>query len=108
MIDPLCQHEWTTSQAQFGDDIGQDEVVSAGVFDQGLSQLLEFHPAIRIRGMSWAEPGRPDQHLVVESALDGLTSGIDLALHVIGRYFGPETAEATARYMEHKQTERPT
>lgn len=38
----------------------------------------------------------------------GLTSGIDLALHVVGRYFGPETAEATARYMEHKQTERPT
>jgi len=37
----------------------------------------------------------------------GLTSGIDLALHVVGRYFGPETAEATARYMEHKQTERP-
>ncbi|WP_068877270.1 MULTISPECIES: DJ-1/PfpI family protein [unclassified Phenylobacterium] len=38
----------------------------------------------------------------------GLTSGIDLALHVVGRYFGPETAEATARYMEHRQTDRPT
>lgn len=37
----------------------------------------------------------------------GLTSGIDLALHVIGRYFGPEAAEATARYMEHTQTARP-
>lgn len=37
----------------------------------------------------------------------GLTSGIDLALHVIGRYFGPETAEATAHYMEHSQTARP-
>jgi len=37
----------------------------------------------------------------------GLTSGIDLALHVVGRYFGPETAAATARYMEHSQTARP-
>lgn len=36
----------------------------------------------------------------------GLTSGIDLALHVIGRYWGDETAQATARYMEHTQTER--
>lgn len=36
----------------------------------------------------------------------GLTSGIDLALHVIGRYFGPDTAAATARYMEHTQTAR--
>lgn len=36
----------------------------------------------------------------------GLTSGIDLALHVIGRYFGPDVAAATARYMEHTQTAR--
>lgn len=38
----------------------------------------------------------------------GLTSGIDLALHVVGRYWGPEVADATARYMEHSRTERPT
>lgn len=31
----------------------------------------------------------------------GLTSGIDLALHIVHRYFGPETAAATAAYMEH-------
>jgi len=31
----------------------------------------------------------------------GLTSGIDLALHVVSRYFGPDTAAATARYMEY-------
>lgn len=37
----------------------------------------------------------------------GLTSGIDLALHVVGRYWGPEVADATARYMEHARTERP-
>jgi transcriptional regulator GlxA family with amidase domain len=31
----------------------------------------------------------------------GLTSGIDLALRVVERYLGPQTAGATARYMEH-------
>ena len=31
----------------------------------------------------------------------GLTSGIDMALHVVQRYFGEEVATATAVYMEH-------
>ncbi len=31
----------------------------------------------------------------------GLTSGIDLALHVVGLYFGQATANRTAAYMEH-------
>lgn len=32
----------------------------------------------------------------------GLTSGIDLALHVVERYYGREIAQATADYMEYK------
>lgn len=32
----------------------------------------------------------------------GLTSGIDLALRVVERYFGRETAERTVRYMEYQ------
>jgi len=32
----------------------------------------------------------------------GLSSGIDLALHVVERYFGSEIAQATADYMEYK------
>jgi transcriptional regulator GlxA family with amidase domain len=31
----------------------------------------------------------------------GLTSGIDMALHVVARYFGTEVAAATAAYMEY-------
>ena len=31
----------------------------------------------------------------------GLTSGIDMALHVVQRYFGEEAAATTATYMEH-------
>ena len=32
----------------------------------------------------------------------GLTSGIDLALHVVERYFGREVAQRTATYMEYQ------
>lgn len=32
----------------------------------------------------------------------GLTSGIDLALHVVARYYGPEVAEETARRLEYQ------
>ncbi|HEX2059248.1 MAG TPA: DJ-1/PfpI family protein [Thermoanaerobaculia bacterium] len=34
----------------------------------------------------------------------GLTSGIDLALHVVELYYGRETAERTATYMEYEST----
>jgi transcriptional regulator GlxA family with amidase domain len=34
----------------------------------------------------------------------GLTSGIDLALHVVELYFGREVAEKTAKYMEYEST----
>lgn len=34
----------------------------------------------------------------------GLTSGIDLALRVVDRYFGTEVARRTAEYMEHTST----
>lgn len=36
------------------------------------------------------------------STAAGLTSGIDLALHVVERYFGREQAQKTAAYMEHE------
>jgi transcriptional regulator GlxA family with amidase domain len=34
----------------------------------------------------------------------GLTSGIDLALHVVELYFGPDVAKKTADYMEYEGT----
>ena len=36
------------------------------------------------------------------STAGGLTSGIDLALHVVERYFGREVAQTTATYMEYQ------
>jgi len=37
----------------------------------------------------------------------GLTSGIDLALHVVSLYFGPDAARDTARYMEYRPNAAP-
>ena len=34
----------------------------------------------------------------------GLTSGIDLALRTVERYFGRDVAQATADYMEYQST----
>jgi len=34
----------------------------------------------------------------------GLTSGVDLALHIVARYYGDAVAPKTARYMEYEGT----
>lgn len=53
------------------------------------------YPDIELRrGFRYVDAGR------IASA-GGLTSGIDLALHVVERYFGGDAAQATAVYMEH-------
>lgn len=46
------------------------------------------------RGLRFVDSGRI-------ATAGGLTSGIDMALHIVRRYFGEETAAATARYMEY-------
>lgn len=53
-------------------------------------------PKIRLeRGMRFVDLG----HLATAG---GLSSGIDLALHVVARYFGRETASTAAYYMEYQ------
>jgi transcriptional regulator GlxA family with amidase domain len=46
------------------------------------------------RGLRFVDSGRI-------ATAGGLTSGIDLALHIVSRYYGIETATATAAYMEY-------
>lgn len=46
------------------------------------------------RGLRFVDSGRI-------ATAGGLTSGIDMALHIVMRYFGADVAAATARYMEH-------
>lgn len=46
------------------------------------------------RGLRFVDSGRI-------ATAGGLTSGIDMALHIVTRYFGVEAAERTATYMEY-------
>jgi transcriptional regulator GlxA family with amidase domain len=63
-----------------------------------LDQLEQQFPDVTVRrGLRFVESGRI-------ATAGGLTSGIDLALHVVERYFGREVAQATATYMEYQGT----
>ena len=46
------------------------------------------------RGLRFVDSGRI-------ATAGGLTSGFDMALHVVSRYFGDDVAQAAATYMEH-------
>jgi transcriptional regulator GlxA family with amidase domain len=63
-----------------------------------LDELERTYPDISVRrGLRFVESGRV-------ATAGGLTSGIDLALRVVERYFGREVAQATATYMEYQST----
>lgn len=56
-------------------------------------------PKVKLqRGLRFVDNGKL-------ASAGGLTSGIDLALHVVGRYFGEDAAAATARYMEYQRVQ---
>ena len=54
----------------------------------------EFPDVELQRGLRFVDNGRI-------ATAGGLTSGIDMALHVVARYFGEAVAARTAQYMEH-------
>jgi transcriptional regulator GlxA family with amidase domain len=61
-----------------------------------IDQLQKDFPDIAVkRGLRFVENERI-------STSGGLSSGIDLALHVVERYFGRAAAERTATYMEYQ------
>ena len=56
------------------------------------------HPKVElVRGYRFVDHGKI-------ATAGGLTSGIDMALHVVSRYFGEDVAVQTATYMEHDST----
>jgi transcriptional regulator GlxA family with amidase domain len=69
---------------------------SATTHHDFIDALIKRHPDIDVkRGLRFVEGDRI-------STAGGLTSGIDLALRVVERYFGREVAQATATYMEYQ------
>jgi transcriptional regulator GlxA family with amidase domain len=71
---------------------GKEATTHHDFFDQ----FARAFPDVKLkRGLRFVEGAKI-------STAGGLTSGIDLALRVVERYFGRETAERTAFYMEYQ------
>lgn len=71
---------------------GKEATTHHDFFDQ----FAKTFPDVKLkRGLRFVEGSKI-------STAGGLTSGIDLALRVVERYFGRETAEQTAFYMEYQ------
>jgi transcriptional regulator GlxA family with amidase domain len=69
---------------------------SATTHHNFFEQFTKAFPDVTVkRGLRFVEEERV-------SSAGGLTSGIDLALHVVERYFGREVAQNTANYMEYQ------
>jgi transcriptional regulator GlxA family with amidase domain len=78
-------------------DAGLLDGKSATSHHMFLDALRKQHPSIKVvTQRRWVQADD-----VVFTA-GGLTSGIDLALHVVELYFGPEVAGRTASFMEHE------
>jgi transcriptional regulator GlxA family with amidase domain len=102
-------HEWLRKASRTADVTmsvctGAFQLAKAGLL-KGLDatthhdftdRLAASYPDVRVkRGLRFVEGPRI-------STAGGLTSGIDLALRVVERYFGRPTAERTAAYMEYQ------
>jgi transcriptional regulator GlxA family with amidase domain len=90
--------------------------VCTGAFQFGAAGLLDGKPATthhdfydqfaaRFPAVKLQRGQRFVQSDPVVYTAGGLTSGIDLALHIVETYFGREVAADTARYMEYRGTE---
>ena len=86
---------------------GAFKVAQAGLLD-GLSatthhdfydRFAEQHPKVKLVKSARYVEAAPDIFTA-----GGLTSGIDAALHLVDLYFGRETAQRTATYMEYEST----
>jgi transcriptional regulator GlxA family with amidase domain len=59
-----------------------------------IGRLRETHPQVTVvDGLRWVDEGQ-----VVTSA--GVSAGIDVSLHLVARFLGPEVARRTARAMQ--------
>ena len=89
MIMSVCTGAYQLARAGLLDDL------KATTHHDFWDDFTREFPKVRLqRGTRFVDNGR-----IATSG--GLTSGIDLALHVVARYLGDDAAAATAKYMEH-------
>lgn len=105
-------HEWLRKSAEHNDVTmsvctGAFQLARAGLLDgksatthhQYWDEFAKEFPRVNLkRGLRFVDNGRI-------ATAGGLTSGFDMALHVVSRYFGRDAAQATARYMEYQSEE---
>lgn len=69
--------------------------IAATTHHEFFDSFAEEFPDIELRrGLRFVDSGRI-------ATAGGLTSGIDMALHIVARYYGVEAAARTAEYMEY-------
>jgi transcriptional regulator GlxA family with amidase domain len=69
--------------------------IAATTHHEFYDQFAKRYPEVQlIRGRRFVDNGKI-------ATAGGLTSGFDMALHVVARYFGPDIAKQTAEYMEY-------
>jgi putative intracellular protease/amidase len=98
---------WQTTDVTMSVCTGAFQLAKAGLLNgkpatthhEFLDELAKRYPEIQVkRGVRFVENEKI-------STAGGLTSGTDLALRVVERYFGREIAQNTARYMEYRGTD---
>lgn len=104
-----AQRKWVLENAKTADVTmsvctGASILAASGLLDHqkatthhmALQEMQQHFPAVQfVSGTRFVENDRV-------STAGGLSSGIDLALHVVERYYGRDIAQATADYMEYK------
>jgi transcriptional regulator GlxA family with amidase domain len=106
---PWLQQQAKTAEVMMSVCTGAFKLAQAGLFDgKRATTHHDFYdmfeqqfPKVRlVRGPRFVDEGK-----VVSAG--GLTSGIDLALHVVERFHGAQHANDVAGYMEFARTQRP-
>lgn len=93
------------SQVEMSVCVGAFTLAGAGLLDgkpatthhQAFAAMRKFFPKVEL-----VEDKRFVQSDSVIETSGGLTAGIDLALHVVERYYGNKVAKQTADYMEYR------
>jgi transcriptional regulator GlxA family with amidase domain len=79
-------------------DYGMLDGQTATTHHYFLQRLQKQYPAVHfVSGTRYVENGKI-------ATAGGLTSGIDLALHIVARYYGDDVAQGTADLLEYKST----
>jgi transcriptional regulator GlxA family with amidase domain len=106
---PWLQEQAKTAEVMMSVCTGAFKFAQAGLFDGKRATThhdfydtfeKQFPKVTLVRGPRFVDEGR-----VVSAG--GLTSGIDLALHVVERFHGAKHANGVAGYMEFNRTQRP-